>query len=450
METALRQAFASTSSGFFPLRIADLMRKHGLGRDRAGIVARRLARIARNDKSNYERARAFHAGAAAWFAWAGDSVSRYKETLLEVETLLAEADQLPGPGGLPGMQAADRLERALRALRTIPKTEREDLGVGGLAASIARRIREAGAAALGEMRAFSSGPIDLTTAATESRDRVKDLSVEEALLAFVGLSGFASFNSEREEAEKTIKEHPLQSIFGNVHFSTDGRVIYRSAGRGGTPIYGVDPALWRQMIQRYSLRINFLSTGALWPAFQQITNQHHLGLSDFLVICAESGVVPVDRITQFARGLFYGYCGDFSSAMQLLVPQIENTVRNHLANAGDATSTVTPEGLELEVGLSALMDRQNVEEVFGEDLAFEIRALLCGPLGPNLRNEVAHGLINDATAGGAYGLYCWWFALRLVYLPFWNRVHDADAADGREPRKPEDFRDEMAEESPVE
>jgi hypothetical protein len=62
--------------------------------------------------------------------------------------------------------------------------------------------------------------------------------------------------------------------------------------------------------------------------------------------------------------------------------------------------------------------------------------LFCGPLGPNIRNDTAHGLLSDTAAIGSAALYSWWFALKLVLMFFWNNIHDADAAAAREPARP--------------
>ena len=63
------------------------------------------------------------------------------------------------------------------------------------------------------------------------------------------------------------------------------------------------------------------------------------------------------------------------------------------------------------------------------DLAFELKALFCDAFGPNLRNEIAHGLLDDASCQTAQAVYAWWFLLRLTFNTFWN----AARKEGREP-----------------
>lgn len=437
LEAALLGAIRPNDSGFLAVRAAEMLRRHRLGRDRATGIASTLDGISKKEKAKPDRARVYLEAAADWYEWSGDGESAQAERLLVVHSLIEEANSQEGaPSG--AMRSSNLLELALRTLRGIPKAARERLGVSTLTGEIARRIRESGAASLGDMKAFPSESVDLTGVVEEARQRVTGREPLDALMAYATIYNFASFTREKESAEALLTAHPLQSLFTTVTFSHDGRKIFQSSGQGGTPVYGVDPATWKQMIQGYSFRLNLLTTGMLFPAFAQITNEHHFSIEDFAQLVAGAAIVPRSRIRQFATALYYGYDGDFSTALQLLTPQIENLVRFHLNNAGVSTTTISGDGIENEKGLSALMDASEVDTIFGADIAFEIRALFCGPVGPNLRNEVSHGLLDDNAANSGHALYAWWFALRLITTQFWSKLHDNEAAEAQEPARPTD------------
>ena len=80
------------------------------------------------------------------------------------------------------------------------------------------------------------------------------------------------------------------------------------------------------------------------------------------------------------------------------------------------TTTIDSEGIENENGLSTLMKLDKAIPTFGENLAFEIKSIFTESLGFNLRNEVAHGLLNDNSANSIASIYAWWMILRLVVL----------------------------------
>lgn len=133
------------------------------------------------------------------------------------------------------------------------------------------------------------------------------------------------------------------------------------------------------------------------------------------------------------QGFNYG----FAVAVHLLTPQIEHIVRSHLRAAGAQTRHMERDGVENELGLSSLMDLPEATQVFG-NLAFEIRTLFCEPTGFNLRNSLAHGLLDDAELHSDALVFAWWFCLRLVMFPLMRSNASVEekartAADGQPP-----------------
>lgn len=434
IERQLRRVVRVANDGYSAISAADLLSKHGLASDRAAVIARRMERIARSETANLDRYRAYELAASQWHARAGDEAASKQAALRELRSLMDEAEALSVNGGNDAARAAHFFELALAKVRRFSRAVRVELGIDSFPAHIARRIRELGAAALGSMHAFTSESVDLSEAAKDARARVSGLDKVEAVTAFAALIPLSNYVKELADAERSLQEHVFQTLFSTVHYSNDGRIVHRT--QQGETEYGVDSTVWKQLIFAFELRVRIMTQAVLFPAYVQLTNEHRLTLADFAIICGGSGLVPADRTLQYARALYYGYDFDFSTAAQLLTPQLENLVRHHFANAGIATSYMTEQNTEMELGISALMDRPVAVELFGGDLAFELRALLCGPIGPNLRNGVAHGLLSDAKAAGAESLYLWWFALRLVFVPYWNALHDVEAAEAREPAHP--------------
>jgi hypothetical protein len=104
-------------------------------------------------------------------------------------------------------------------------------------------------------------------------------------------------------------------------------------------------------------------------------------------------------------------------------------VRVHLKQAGAQTTNLDKDGIENENGLSTLMDLPKVAAVFGKDLSFEIKTLFCDAFGPNLRNDLAHGLLDEDAFNSPNAIYAWWLGLRLVFNTWWNTAHkDASAS----------------------
>jgi hypothetical protein len=154
---------------------------------------------------------------------------------------------------------------------------------------------------------------------------------------------------------------------------------------------------------------------AIFPCLSQIYAEHPITLDAFAEITRGSPIVPQSHAGLIAQGLYAGFQHDFAVAMHLLVPQFEHIVRTVLKSNQVITTNTDKDGLSMEVGLSSLIDKPEVEQIFGPDVTFGIYALMCSQSGPNLRNNIAHGLVSDAILQDTMSVYTWWFILKLVF-----------------------------------
>lgn len=96
-------------------------------------------------------------------------------------------------------------------------------------------------------------------------------------------------------------------------------------------------------------------------------------------------------------------------------------VRIQLQEAGVRTTIIeNGTNIEQEIGFSKLVEKEKFEDIFGKDLSFELKALFCDGAGPNLRNNVAHGLLSSNEMNSVYSVYCWWLCFKLVFINFYN------------------------------
>jgi hypothetical protein len=103
-------------------------------------------------------------------------------------------------------------------------------------------------------------------------------------------------------------------------------------------------------------------------------------------------------------------------AAHMVPPQFEAMVRHVVESSGGVTTMLDPNGLQPERPFMALLDTEEALRAFGEAGVFELKDLFVDPLGSNLRNEVAHGLLDDDGLFGLDLLYAWWLLLRCCLL----------------------------------
>jgi hypothetical protein len=324
------------------------------------------------------------------------------------------------------MVAASFYENAIQTYRTIPGAERAAHRVDERIAELRAQLNASGEKSLDEMGVISTPGIDITQLVENARKSVSGRSAREALLAFANLHRGANVDELRRSALERMRQFPLQSLFAATVMSRDGRVIAKRPpmSLGAEPSADDEIAIRAEMIRDYGILVSIVVQGDIWPALEVLLLEHRLREADFIALANQSPIVPKGRAGLFGKALFKGYDRDFVSALHLLIPQIEHLVRVHLKQAGAKTTNLDKDGIENENGMSTLMDLPEAEQVFGKDLAFELKTLFCDAFGPNLRNELAHGLLDEDACHSPFAIYAWWLGLRLVFNTWWNMAHE--------------------------
>jgi len=235
-------------------------------------------------------------------------------------------------------------------------------------------------------------------------------------LAFANIHPGANVDNIRESAEKYMQHSILRHLFASTHMTQDGRVAAKSPGVsfGDADSPETRQTIWQEMVRYYGRHIGLVVQANILPALEVINAEHRLPERTLLSLCHSSHVIPPGREVLWAKGLFFGFERDFVVSTHLLIPQLEHLVRMILKQGGLKTTTLDSKGIETENGLSTLLDNPDIEKLVDKNLFFELKALLSDAAGPNLRNEMAHGLLEADRAESVYAIYLWWLCLRLV------------------------------------
>ncbi len=95
--------------------------------------------------------------------------------------------------------------------------------------------------------------------------------------------------------------------------------------------------------------------------------------------------------------------GQYYEAVHILAPQVENLFRNIAKNVGGITVTLENDGSSKEKVLSSIFDLPELLDCYDNDILYLFKALLNEQSGANIRNEVAHGIVSEASASS--GVY---------------------------------------------
>lgn len=405
------------------LRLAELLRSNkicnGHEKEIAALLEQKAAAMDADKKcKNFSLAGSYYEEAALWsLLYDKKKIEYVRLKVLQAKISIHAAEESGN-----GISARVLFEEALKLIRTLSKKEREPFFTDMEEKQLAEKMQEAGKDALSEMKPFTVN-IDISDAVKFNTELVKGKSKEEVLKMFASPM-YVKYDALKENAIKIMKESPLFSMVSKSTFATDGRVISKSPGVSPSEdIAQNDNELQREIMFEYTNSIGFVVQSFIIPCLNIINIEHRISEYDLLEIVKKSNILPADRIGIFVKGLQAGFDFDFITALHLLVPQIENLIRVQLKITGVKTTVIDKDGIETEPGASTLMEKKEFYDIFGKDIGFELNALLSDKNGPNLRNNLAHGLLSADDMQSQFSAYFWWFCFKLIYIQFYNSLY---------------------------
>jgi hypothetical protein len=406
------------------LRYLRTLQAEGLATDQSGQIAASLEAIARRQLGDGDPfgSLQFADCAQYWSARAKDDERRAAMHVLAAESWVAQGD---ADGS--GLSRGHCYARAIDEYQRVTARYREQHGATAAIAQLRGKLLAAGLAMLARMNTASHS-FDISDLVGEAVGRVQGLPPDKALFAFCQIAPWPSLQALREEA--SIPLSGIAAIFTTTSVDDDGRVIAHEDGVGDAD--SRERRLQAEMVKACARRADIAARALVNPALDVIRQQCHLTPHDFFQITKLSALVPRDRADLVAKGLYAGYCRDFVQAIHILIPQFEHMVRITLKEAG-ALTTSRQDGIEQELGLSSLIELREMNDCFGDALTFTIRSLMCKPIGPNLRNQVAHGLAGTALCHSGYGVYAWWLILALVTEGYHIMMRAYEASNPADP-----------------
>ncbi|MHB8107090.1 MAG: DUF4209 domain-containing protein [Candidatus Cryosericum sp.] len=250
-----------------------------------------------------------------------------------------------------------------------------------------------------------------------ARDQVKSKDLRAALVALANLAETPKPAELEEQVDARTGRMPFQYLISTVGMDQEGKASSHAPAAFTGDTREIRTAKDAELYQEAARNRQIAVLALLDPARRQVLSDHVVRLDDWRSFTTDNPFVPVGREEIFARGMDAGMNGDFLVAVSLLTPQVENAVRVVLKKAGVVTSKIDMRNVEQERVLGALLDMDEAERVFGRDLMFDLRGLLVEKFGSNMRNELAHGLLDVDDFKGPDAEYLWWCALRLMFLP---------------------------------
>jgi lysyl-tRNA synthetase class 1 len=187
-----------------------------------------------------------------------------------------------------------------------------------------------------------------------------------------------------QQVQKTLKEAPLmahitQMIMADDHVAAKiGSVKEDSFGR-----------LFHQAKLAYQFVRPWLA-----QAFRRLFEKHGVVPEHYAGWANRHGLF--DDMSLLVEGIRAWERDDQVKAAHVLIPQIERALRKIADGLGVPVTKAHPKvsGTSVAIGMGEILYNDKVAKALGPDATLHFQALYADPRGMNLRNEIAHGLID--------------------------------------------------------
>lgn len=366
---------------------------------------------------------------ARWHELTGDDDGKRRALVAAAEVHVKEAQDAIGLPNPSYLAASFYIEEAIQAFKKIGGTQKR-------VDELYRRLLEYQEKGTSEMKPLRIN-IHLTHEEEQATDEVIKAireviigrSIQEALIALASIGFSPTVDHLKEIAKKIISDTPLTHLVSHELKDERGKVVGRQPS-----LLEEDPTK-NEMFRQALLAHQFQATFLIEPLRQEINAKQRTQPQDLLPIVSNNSFIPRGRESIYARGIHAGLVGDFLVAAHLLIPQIENSIRHLLYQHGIVTSKFNEHDLQNEFDLNTTLTKYHSElaTILGKDVAFDLQGLLVERYGSNLRNRLAHGLL-DYDDFSVQISYLWWLTLHLCLLGL--PISDQDQDDSNDSERP--------------
>lgn len=190
-----------------------------------------------------------------------------------------------------------------------------------------------------------------------------------------------------ETVEKQVKEEAEGTFAAFIPISLIARE-YEAAKIGG-----VEDDLEGRIVLHAAQNVQWQSA-YLNRVLRTAVDRHSLSPQAIAGFADRSGLF--EDITFLLEGIRGWLLDDHFKAIFVLTPQVEHALRNITAMVGEPTTRKHPTvpGREIAIGMGEILGSQAVKDALGDNIIFYFKYIYSDPRGLNLRNSVAHGLLD--------------------------------------------------------
>lgn len=231
------------------------------------------------------------------------------------------------------------------------------------------------------------------------------LSFKEHILRLIQFTTFM----DKEYLKKTVIDETKEFVFSNLFskniINKDGQTIINIP-----PLDLDNPEkdiliLEMHMHQKATLLEEFYGSTLLKWGIEKINRTFKFKENDISFLTRNNHIIPEGREKIFDFGVYLGLTGRYYEALHILAPQTENLFRNIAKEVGGLTITLEDRGVSKEKTLGSIFDIPELVDCYDNDILFLFKGILNEKSGANIRNNIAHGILDENIGNGGVSIY---------------------------------------------
>lgn len=395
---------------FLSAKLMGLLQDYRQGEPaKYSILAEKAALKAESEK-HWDKARNYWQIKAKWHFLEQNLDSERSALLNAAETHVKESNDFLDVSNPSYQDVCIHLEKAIEAFRRMGGNQ-ERIN------QLHKNLLDYQKQAVKQLKTLFIKEVDLNECIQKSREQVKGKTFYNSIFTLATLVSSPKVSKLREQIQESFQYRSLSLFTPEVIHNQAGKVIARKPAIMFNNSQEQETAIRAEMFKWARINQQLQAQGVIEPARYQINLDHYVRLDDWFPIVTNNPFVPPNREKIFAEGLNAGLKGNFLVAGHILILQIEESVRYLLSKQGVVTSSLDSNGIQNERDLNTLLYLDEIQSIFSEDILFDLQGLLINRFGSNLRNRIAHALIDDNEFYSPQISYIWWLTLHLCCLP---------------------------------
>lgn len=269
-----------------------------------------------------------------------------------------------------------------------------------------------------ELVEIKSPEIDISEDIEQVTKRMHNKKFDEAIKEFAFIAHNADYDAMYKYAIHSKKDYIFQSLFPKIIFNHLGqqqdRVVYdKNKSEYENSLF--------YMLLYNKININFKVQVYIYPALKILLEEHGDKITkEFLYNIVKYFGISKDKELLILDGLYYGFKQEFIASTHIIIPQIENILREILISDQKSLSLIEKSGKDIIKGINTILSEQYRKILWdniGNDLYMDFKTLLDDEKGGlNLRNHLSHGLLPYDTFKSVYPIYLWWIMFRWFFI----------------------------------